>query len=195
MDDSSSEARAGIENDTTVRSRSPSVDSQSYAIPMPEEIEEQLSEESSSFDDSNSVESNEDQILGRALPESGQHAFSQDSQEFEPMLDVSKHIFDSLMQAIDSADFSEAISLQTKTSAVINSKSTELKQLIDETKVRFSQFKERFEKGSLTAKNIRGNLRYSKDKIEKINALVRTSYPIEFNEAREKILERPLDDH
>lgn len=194
MDESTNETRSEIENDTTLRSRSPSVNSQSYAIPIPEEIEEQLSEESSSFDDSDSVDTNEERILGRALPESGQHAFSQDSQEFEPMLDVSKHIFDSLMQAIDSADFSEAISLQTKTSAIVNSKSTELRQLIEEAKIRFSHFKGRFEKGSLTAKNIRNNLNYSRDKIEKINSLVRTSYPIEFNEAREKILERPLDD-
>lgn len=194
MDNDNEEAGPTIRDDAAIRSRSPSVNSQSYAIPMPEEIEEQLTEESSWLDDSNSAESNEEQILGRAPPESGQRAFSQDSQDFEPMLDVSKHIFDSLMQAIDSADFSEAISLQTKTSAVINSKSTELKQLVDETKVKFGQFKERFEKGSLTSKNIRNNLQYSKDKTEKINALVRTNYPIEFNEAREKILERRLDD-
>lgn len=193
MDDDGNDDRAGIETGPELRSRSPSVDSQSYAIPMPEEIEEELIE-SSSIEDSNSEESHEDEILDRALPESGQHAFSQDSQEFEPMLDVSKYIFESLMQAIDSADFSESISLQTKTSAVINSKSTELRQLVEEARARFGHFKERFEKGSLVAKNIRNNLNYSRDKTERINALVRTNYPIEFNEAREKVLERPLDD-
>lgn len=174
-------------------SRSPSVNSQSYAIPMPDEIEEQLTEDSSSLNDSNSAHSNEEDILERAIPEGG-HAFSQDSQEVGPMLDVSKYIFDSLMQAIDSADFSEAISLQTKTSAVINSKSMELKQLVDETKVRFTQFKERFERGAMTSRNVRHNLQYSKNKIDKLNALLRTNHPIEFSQAREKVLERQLDD-
>ncbi|AQZ11223.1 KXD1 (YGL079W) [Zygosaccharomyces parabailii] len=174
-------------------SRSPSVNSQSYAIPMPAEIEEQLTEDSSSLNDSLSAQSNEEGFLERAIPESGR-AFSHDSQEVGPMLDVSKYIFESLVQSIDSADFSEAISLQTKTSAIINSKSMELKQIIDDTKVRFHQLKERFERGAITSRKVRHNLQYSKEKIDKLNALLRTDYPIEFNQAREKVLERQLDD-
>lgn len=118
-----------------------------------------------------------------------------DSHEQSPdnMIDVSKYIFDSLKQAIESADFSESLSYQAKTSAQINAKSLELKQLIDQTQSRLLYLQTRFERGEQVSKNIRTNLSHTKKSTERINNILRTDYPIEFNHARDKILERTLD--
>ncbi|QLQ77891.1 hypothetical protein HG537_0A01380 [Torulaspora globosa] len=162
------------------RSQSPSIDSQAYAIPIPVEIVSQLSEDSSDDEDSS---------LENLVPGSSNAVFM-DSQDTGPMVDVSKYIFDSLVQAINSADFAEAISLQTKTSAVINARSLKLKQLIDSTKERLSCLRSRFERGAEISKTIRHNLRQSREMISKINDELATAYPIELNQAREKVLDR-----
>lgn len=109
------------------------------------------------------------------------------------MIDVSKYIFESLMQAIDSADFSESLAYQTKTSAQINAKSLELKRLINETQSKISSLQERFEKGVQVSRNIRKNLEYAKKSVEKIKGILETDYPIEYNQARENIMERNFD--
>lgn len=180
---------------SATRSQSPSINSQTYAIPIAEDIASQLSDDSSieGSDNSEAEESSADLFLNGMVPESSNGLFA-DSQDPGPMLDVSKYIFESLVQAIDSANFAEAISLQTKTSAVINSESMKLKQLIDTTKERLVGFKERFERGAETSQIIRRNLRLSKDKIDRINAELGVNYPIEFNQAKEKVLERQFDD-
>lgn len=109
------------------------------------------------------------------------------------MIDVSKYIFDSLKQAIESADFSESLSYQAKTSAQINAKSLELKQLIDQTQSRLLYLQARFERGEQVSKHIRNNLNTTRKSTERINNILRTDYPIEFNHARDKILDRTLD--
>ncbi|QLG73053.1 hypothetical protein HG535_0E01370 [Zygotorulaspora mrakii] len=177
------------------RSQSPSINSQSYAIPMPHEIIEQLSECSStegSDGADNDNTSNENRFLDSIVPETS-NLFLPEAQDPGSMFDVSKYIFESLAQAIDCADFCEAISLQTKTSAIINSKSLELKQLLQTTKVRLTHFRDRFENGIQTSKTIRQNLQHSKDRIDQISAVIATRYPIEFNQAKEKIVERNFD--
>ncbi|CCE93511.1 Kxd1p TDEL_0G01440 [Torulaspora delbrueckii] len=176
------------------RSQSPSVNSQAYAIPISEDIASQLTDESSleGSDNSEAEESSGDLFLDSMVQESSNGLFT-DSQDPGPMLDVSKYIFESLVQAIESANFAEAISLQTKTSAVINSESTRLKQLIETTKEQLASFKDRFERGAETSKLIRQNLQYSKDKIDRLNAELGIAHPIEFNQAKEKVLERQFD--
>ena len=171
------------------RSQSPSVNSQAYAIPISEDIASQLTDESSleGSDNSEAEESSGDLFLDSMVQESSNGLFT-DSQDPGPMLDVSKYIFESLVQAIESANF-----LQTKTSAVINSESTRLKQLIETTKEQLASFKDRFERGAETSKLIRQNLQYSKDKIDRLNAELGIAHPIEFNQAKEKVLERQFD--
>lgn len=110
------------------------------------------------------------------------------------MIDVSKYVFESLKQAIDSADFSECLSYQTKTSGQINAKSLELKQLIDKTQSRLLFLQDRFEKGAQVSKNVRNNLSQTKKRIDRINDVLRTDYPIEFSQATEKIMERTLNE-
>lgn len=184
----------GSSDYASMRSQSPSINSQSYAIPIPQDIVDQLSEGSTEGNDnSESDESSEDILLNNVVHETSNGLFM-DSQDPSPMLDVSKYIFDSLVQAIDSADFAEAISVQTKTSAVINSKSLELRQLIDSTRVQMVQFKDRFQRGIETSRRIRQNLQYSKEKIDKINAEIGTAYPIEMSQAKERVLERHFDE-
>lgn len=137
----------------------------------------------------------EDLFLDNDIPQSS-NLLPTDAQDPGPIFDVSRYIFDSLKQSIDSADFSEALSLQTKTSAVINSKSLELKQYIDEMKSRLTQLQEKFENGEATSKKIKRDLETSRKNIDYLNAALRVDFPIEFNQAREKILERKLnEDH
>lgn len=179
----------------TPRSQSPSINSQAYAIPISGDIADQLSDDSSfeGTGNSDAEESSGDLFLDSVVPETSNGLFT-DSQDPGPMLDVSKYIFESLVQAIETADFAEAISLQTKTSAVINSKSMKLKQLIEATKDQLASFRERFERGAETSRTIRRNLQYSKDKIDRMSAELEIAHPIELNQAKEKVLERQFDD-
>nr|CAI6503666.1 ADM_HP1_G0020010.mRNA.1.CDS.1 [Saccharomyces cerevisiae] len=211
-----SEENDDEETFSAVHSSTPSINSQSYAIPITEEMSSSFhdsisttSNSSGSFDSdgsnvSNVVEQNEmdnesnvdeDLFLDNDIPQSS-NLLPTDAQDPGPIFDVSRYIFDSLKQSIDSADFSEALSLQTKTSAVINSKSPELKQYIDEMKSRLTQLQEKFENGEATSKKIKRDLETSRKNIDYLNAALRVDFPIEFNQAREKILERRLnEDH
>lgn len=211
-----SEENDDEETFSAVHSSTPSINSQSYAIPITEEMSSSFhdsisttSNSSGSFDSDGSnvsdvVEQNEmdnesnvdeDLFLDNDIPQSS-NLLPTDAQDPGPIFDVSRYIFDSLKQSIDSADFSEALSLQTKTSAVINSKSLELKQYIDEMKSRLTQLQEKFENGEATSKKIKRDLKTSRKNIDYLNAALRVDFPIEFNQAREKILERRLnEDH
>ena len=211
-----SEENDDEETFSAVHSSTPSISSQSYAIPITEEMSSSFhdsisttSNSSGSFDSDGSnvsdvVEQNEmdnesnvdeDLFLDNDIPQSS-NLLPTDAQDPGPIFDVSRYIFDSLKQSIDSADFSEALSLQTKTSAVINSKSLELKQYIDEMKSRLTQLQEKFENGEATSKKIKRDLETSRKNIDYLNAALRVDFPIEFNQAREKILERKLnEDH
>ncbi|CAI4454407.1 CFA_G0019330.mRNA.1.CDS.1 [Saccharomyces cerevisiae] len=211
-----SEENDDEETFSAVHSSTPSINSQSYAIPITEEMSSSFhdsisttSNSSGSFDSDGSnvsdvVEQNEmdnesnvdeDLFLDNDIPQSS-NLLPSDAQDPGPIFDVSRYIFDSLKQSIDSADFSEALSLQTKTSAVINSKSLELKQYIDEMKSRLTQLQEKFENGEATSKKIKRDLETSRKNIDYLNAALRVDFPIEFNQAREKILERKLnEDH
>lgn len=211
-----SEENDDEETFSAVHSSTPSINSQSYAIPITEEMSSSFhdsisttSNSSGSFDSDGSnvsdvVEQNEmdnesnvdeDLFLDNDIPQSS-NLLPTDAQDPGPIFDVSRYIFDSLKQSIDSADFSEALSLQTKTSAVINSKSPELKQYIDEMKSRLTQLQEKFENGEATSKKIKRDLETSRKNIDYLNAALRVDFPIEFNQAREKILERRLnEDH
>lgn len=137
---------------------------------------------------------NENDILRQTTTRNTSNYLDPQDQSPNNMIDVSKYIFDSLKQAIESADFSESLSCQTKTSARINTKSLELKQLIDQTQSKMLYLQERFERGVLVSKNIRHNLNHTKKSIDRINNVLRTDYPIEFNQARDKIMERSLSD-
>ncbi|CAL9732978.1 biogenesis of lysosome-related organelles complex 1 subunit Kxd1p [Monosporozyma unispora] len=224
-------------NYDTRHSQTPSISSQSYAIPLTPDMISGLSisPSSSSTDDDNTTSEDEMNISGTEEANNESHSDVEDDslaseilesaneilqnnlnndddilrqtttrnttnymdpQDQSPnnMIDISKYIFDSLKQAIEAADFSESLSYQTKTSAQINAKSLELKQLIDQTQSRLLYLQDRFERGEQVSRNIRNNLTHTKKSIERINNTLRTDYPIDFNQAREKIIERTLDD-
>lgn len=63
-------------------------------------------------------------------------------------------------------------------------------------KSRLTQLQEKFENGEATSKKIKRDLETSRKNIDYLNAALRVDFPIEFNQAREKILERRLnEDH
>lgn len=186
------------------RSRTPSVDTQSYSIAEPDHLEDVDDSDSSSVDsgaggsndntDSLSASDSAEEFLDEMVPTASTSFRPNDTPDPGTIFDISKYVFESIKQAIEESDFSEALALQTKTSAVINAKSLELKQLIDETKTRLPSLQEKFKRGQQTSKRIKRNLELSRSRIETINALLQTDYPIEFNQARDKILERTLDE-
>ncbi|CAI4062983.1 hypothetical protein SUVZ_07G1680 [Saccharomyces uvarum] len=199
---------------SAVHSLTPSINSQSYAIPITEEMSSSFhdsistsSNSSSSLDSDGSSISNvaeahemdnnsnidEDLFLDNDIPQPSNLLLT-DAQDPGPIFDVSRYIFDSLKQSIDSTDFSESLSLQTKTSAIINSKSLELKQHIDEMKIRLVQLQRKFENGVATSRRIKHDLETSRKNIDYLNSALRIDFPIEFNQAREKILERKLNE-
>ncbi|CCF57214.1 hypothetical protein KAFR_0C02210 [Kazachstania africana CBS 2517] len=194
----------GVTEFNVGRTQTPSIDSQAYAIPITDEFMSQLSDShTSSSEEANESDevsprssgnsSTNDEFLDEIVPETTNTLFM-DTQDPGAMIDVPKYIYDSLTQALESVNFSESVALQTKLSAVINSKSLELKQLIDEANEKLSHLRVRYQRGIATSQNIKANLNYSKEKIKKINSLLSVDFPIEFNQARDKILERQLDD-
>lgn len=194
-----------------VRSRTASINSQMYAIPVSEENEFQSSEGSSEDEDDNDEyhdnndrytnvcndvdeeedgdeESASDMLLDSIVPETSSNLLM--NQLNTPMFDCSKYLFQSLSQALNAADFSEAIALQTRTSGLINSKSRELEKLSQEIQQKLQYFEARFAKGAQTSKRITRSLQYASKQVERINGVFQTRYPIEFNQAKEEIVER-----
>ncbi|CCE65055.1 hypothetical protein TPHA_0J02350 [Tetrapisispora phaffii CBS 4417] len=186
---------------------SPSINSMSYAIPVSDDIIANLSEESTSEDVSDASEGSggkngdnseserddllNDETLDKIINNSNINVFeSSDAvSTSEPLLmDVSKCIFGLLKQSLDAADFSESLSLQTKTSATVNAKTLELKQLVDSASQTLIRLKQRFETGKETAKRIQRNLNSARSSIDILNGRLRTDHPIEFSQSRDKAM-------
>lgn len=196
----------------SVGSRTPSINSRMYAIPMDVEDGRNLAESSSDDDEEeedreeeeecntdNGDEDSADEIsepdtfLDRLVPQTSNTFLL--GQPDTPMFDVSKYIFQSLVQSINSVDFSEAVSLQTKTSGLVNSKSRELKKLMEEVQQKLQHFQEVFHDGAKTSKRIKYNLQQASSKITRINRAFETEFPIEFNQAKERVYDRNLDEN
>lgn len=217
----------------TSRPQTPSINSQSYAIPRTysdnesmtrgsnaedttssssdddddDDFNETNSEsitqmDSQSFEALNSVitdefnENSTDEFLHETLSLTKKITVIDNCNDTPPaMIDISKQIFDSLCHAIEDIDFSETLALQTRISGTINFKSLELKDLMDKTQERLQALKRRYETGVVVSNKLKENLDYSRRKIDEINSILGTEYPIEFNEARDKILERNFEDN
>lgn len=171
------------------RSRTPSINSRQFAIPedasLLEEEVDNSSEESSILEEDNNV-------LNQLVPEpNSTWLFGGQGTD---MFDTSKYLFDSLAQAINGVDFSEVLSLQTKTSASINSKSRELRSIVNETREKLKFYQTRFETGAIASKRIKHKLNEITKKIEKLKLLHLQNYPIEYNQAKDKIYDLQLND-
>ncbi|KAG0670459.1 KxDL motif-containing protein 1 [Maudiozyma exigua] len=215
----------------TSRPQTPSINSQSYAIPTTysdhdsiigdADAEDTTSSSSEDDGDSNEVnsgsitpmdsqsfdaidsiitdefnENSTDEFLHETLSLSKNIRTIDNGNDIPPaMVDIPKQIFESLSHAIENVDFSETLALQTRISGTINFKSLELKDLIDKTQGRLQVLNQRYETGVVVSRKLKENLDYSKRKIDEINSFLGTEYPIEFNEARDKILERHFEDN
>ncbi|AMD21352.1 HER073Wp [Eremothecium sinecaudum] len=198
------------ESSTDTRSRTPSISSRQFVIPedgmttldidnsTQDSIEaegwnsaDQDSYNNSSEDQESSQNNDNSQatLLSQLLPQN--NTFFTGNQ-VTPMFDTSKYLFESLWQALNGVDFSEAISLQTKTSAIVNSKSRELIMLIEETEEKLRYFSEVFDVGEQTARRIKNNLEDITRKVDKIKPFLGRDFPIEYNQSMEKIFDRTL---
>ncbi|AGO13080.1 AaceriAFL077Cp [[Ashbya] aceris (nom. inval.)] len=182
--------------DSETRSRTPSISSRQFIIPEDELVT--LDSENSSLDSGGEeVSSGGSEACSAASGEApvfsqlGQHpsTFFTGSQ-VAPIFDTSLYLFESLTQSLDSVDFSEALSLQTKTSATINSKSRELQLLVGEVQVQLRQLQTAFEQGQHTAQRVRHNLRDITRGVESLKQTFARSFPIEYHQALERAYER-----
>ncbi|CCH59340.1 hypothetical protein TBLA_0B05060 [Henningerozyma blattae CBS 6284] len=108
-------------------------------------------------------------------------------------IDVAEYIKSTLLTSLDNPDtFATALSLQARTSAIINTKSLQLQQLINESTDILKRLKTRYANGIIISNRINKNLIYCRKKIDLLSNNLRLNYTIEFNNAREKILERKL---
>lgn len=174
------------------RSRTPSIDSRHYAISeegYTSHLSESEGEESSGLEQASQSDSHESLFI----TENSGSLWMNQTQD-TPMFDVSNYLFESINKSLNSIDFSEAIALQTKTSAVVNSKSRELKALIKELQERLKYFANKYEEGALISHELKQNFREISRRISDINDSMLRRFPIEYNQAREKVLERTLND-
>lgn len=173
------------------RSCTPSVDSRNYAIPEGDYVSsDSHSEVSESESDQSSHVDSEDSLLPT---ESSGTLWMNQIQE-TPMFDSSKFLFESLNNTINSIDFSESLATQAKTSALINLKSRELKSLMKQLQERLQYYTDRFKRGAAVSSELKVNLQMLSKRIATLDALISKQFPIEYNQSRDKIIERRLDD-
>ncbi|CAB4254281.1 similar to Saccharomyces cerevisiae YGL079W KXD1 Putative protein of unknown function [Maudiozyma barnettii] len=180
-DEDSSSSNTSQSDDDAVRSISP-LDSRSFGA-----VDSAMSSEFN--------EASTDEFLHENLPLANKLTTIDNGNDTPPaMIDISKYIFDSLSHAIEETDFSETLALQTRISGTINFKSLELKDLIDKTQEKLLHLRQRYESGVVVSNKLKENLDYSRKKIDEINSMLGTEYPIEFNQARDKVLERHFEE-
>ncbi|SCU98804.1 LAFA_0G20252g1_1 [Lachancea sp. 'fantastica'] len=177
-------------SDIGSRSRTTSIDSQMYAIPAPESP---ISTGSSSSDDGEEEaeeeewgngEENDNEQVGRDWLARPLEA---------PVFDVSRYIFQSLAHALNSADFAQAIAIQTRTAGIINSRSRELEQLVDTLQQRLPHLETRFARGSQVARQIRRRLEFCSGRVKQVEKVFEKRYAIEYQQAKDEV-ERVLDE-
>lgn len=184
------------------RSKSPSISSRNFVIPEDEFSTldtENSSQDSVDAEDIEGCDSDNNVRFSTNNHQEGhiQHEINQDGllpevphnnsfftdNHIAPLFDTSKYLFESLSQALSSVDFSEAISLQTKTSAIVNSTSRKLNVLIVETQNKLKYFTEVFERGAATSQRIKTNLQAISKNLEKLKTVIAKDYPIEYNQS------------
>ncbi|CEP62438.1 Kxd1p LALA0_S05e05666g [Lachancea lanzarotensis] len=169
-------------SDIGSRSRTTSIDSQMYAIPAPESPVSTGSssdgEEEVEQDELESVEDLENEQVGRDWLARPLDA---------PVFDVSRYIFQSLAHALNSADFAQAIAIQTRTAGIINSRSRELAQLVDTLQQRLPHLEARFARGSQVARQIHRRLERCSGRVKQVEKVFEKGYPIEYQQAKEEV--------
>ncbi|QEU61394.1 Kxd1 [Kluyveromyces lactis] len=174
------------------RSRTPSIDSRNYAIPeadyLPADIDIErngVSESDDSFDDD---------AQSSLFPTESSGTLWMNQIQDTPMFDSSKFLFESVNNAINDIDFSESLAIQAKTSALINSKSRELKGLIKQLQEKLDYYNERFKRGAVVSSQLKVNLQMLSKRIATLDDLFSKQFPIEYNQSKEKVMERTLND-
>ncbi|CDO94977.1 unnamed protein product [Kluyveromyces dobzhanskii CBS 2104] len=174
------------------RSRAPSIDSRNYAISeadyLPAEAEIHRDDVSESDD---SYDAND---RGSLLPAESSGTLWMNQIQDTPMFDSSKFLFESLNNSINNIDFSESVAIQAKTSALINSKSRELKSLMKQLQEKLDYYDKRFKRGATVSTQLKVNLQMLSKRIATLSELFAKQFPIEYNQSKEKVMERTLND-
>ncbi|KAH3903449.1 uncharacterized protein SCODWIG_01953 [Saccharomycodes ludwigii] len=195
------------------RSRTPSINSQSYAIPTDSitidsnDIDESTANESDSSDSnstgfscqsdnnntqlsSNSnrmisnISSSRTEDLEHEVRVTGNGLLRHLSSTDTSMFDVSNFLFKSLEQTIEGVDFSECLQLQSKTSGLLNSKIEELTSLNQQLIAKFSSLQTKFKETDIRCSNSKKNLKNASHMVNRIKLKIARRYPIEYNQAR-----------
>lgn len=154
-------------------SRQASINSRDFVVPSSFDTEVH-----SEHDDSDQVstDSYEDSIA--------------EDDEILDTFDSVKYLVDTLNSALSSVEFTRSIALQAQTSGNLKNKELELLQLQAEAQDQLQDYKFRFKEGLKLLQKVSKDLKWAKNKVEVLEYHVRSKHPIEFAQAKEKILSR-----
>lgn len=157
------------------RRRAPSISSSSFAIPEDFQTVHGINDtESTTSTDSYASQDEEEQL-------------------FDPVT----YLTDTLENALSSLEFSKAVAKQAKISGQLKSKELELLRLYEESQSRLQELHDTMQRGLKTLHIVYKDLKLNKHKVEAASQRISNKYPIEYNQARDKVLRRDtllLDD-
>jgi hypothetical protein len=116
-----------------------------------------------------------------------------DHEELENTFDSVKYFADSLSGALSSAEFNRSMVLQAQTSGNLKSKEMELLQLQNEAQERLQEYKVRFKQGMKLLQQVSKDLKWANSKTQQLEAHISLRHPIEYSQAKEKVLSRSAD--
>lgn len=118
-----------------------------------------------------------------------------ENEELGGGFDSVKYLSDALNGALSGTEFHRSMALQAQTSGQLKSKEVELQQLQNEAEERLSEYKIRFKQGIKLLSQVSKDLKWARVKADSLEAHFRTKYPIEFAQAREKVISPTSDIH
>ncbi|ODQ65826.1 hypothetical protein NADFUDRAFT_51103 [Nadsonia fulvescens var. elongata DSM 6958] len=111
--------------------------------------------------------------------------------EFVP----SEYLTEAFLNSVDLTELDKAIVIQTKTSALINAKTTEVEKLRQGAISRLTNLRKLFQDGARNLRQTEKDLTWASKKVKLLQARMKTDHPIEYNKAVTKICERDNVDY
>lgn len=172
------QAQQAHQRDRTAHKRQPSINSASFAV------EAGTQGEGHDDGDEEQVEEDEEQDDDVSTDSYG----SQDGPVFDPV----EYLHSALDGALASMEFNKSLALQAKLSGKLKNKEFELLTMQEEAHRRLRELQDVFRKGAKTVESVSRELKAGEKRAQQLTRHVEKGFPIEFNQAREKVMTRPV---
>jgi hypothetical protein len=149
----------------TRRRRQPSINSSNFAVPA--ELDTHTEDTSDSYES---------------------------QEETAPLFDPVEYLQNSLDSALSSIEFNKSLARQAQLSGQLKSKEFELLKLQEEAHKRLIELQKLFKEGLKDVHTVSNELKQANHRIRALNKHAEGKYPIEFSQAREKVLSRNIAD-